>query len=238
MQDVTVTFVAGPLQGHKYEFEVGRVVIGRLPGSGGLELTGADSSVSRAHAELMEQDGDVELRNLSPNGTRVDGKLIIDKVTIQSGARIEIGPNHPFEIEWASYQQHFATDLDKTLVSRPVAKQGPLSSPIVRSVIGVYLAAIAGVAIWLGLSSADETIAADDWPALEAAYVAFDAGELSDAERQSRLAQAELLIRELRALRTRGGNREIESICREIMRIDRKTESPLFQYGAQCLASL
>lgn len=237
MQDVTITFVDGPMRGRTFEFELGRVQIGRLPEEGGLELKGSDTSVSRLHAELAERDGDVELRNLSPAGTRVDGQLIIDSLVLRPGARIEIGPRHPFDVDWVSIQQRISPDSQRTQASRAPSKPGPLSSPVVRAVLGVYLAGMVAVVVWLGLGSGGP-IAADDWPELKAAYESYTADSMTGAERDSNLARAEILLRELRANRTQGNGQQIERLCREIMRIDRRTDSPLFRYGAGCLASL
>lgn len=237
MQDITITFADGPLRGRKYEFEVGWVPIGRLPEPGGLELKGADTSVSRTHAELVEREGDIELHNLSPNGTKVDGKLIIDSIVVRPGARIEIGDRHPFDVEWQALDRILPTETARPQESGPLVKQGPLSSPIVRAVLGVYLAGIAGVAIWLGLAGSDSAAAADDWPALKTAYESYGAEWLDAEQRAANLERAELLVRQLRALRTQGADRGIERVCREIMRIDGEIDSPLFQYGARCLGN-
>lgn len=236
MQDVTIIFVDGPLRGRRYEFEVGSVEIGRLPDEGGLELKGADTSVSRVHALLVEEDGDIELRNRSPNGTKVDGKLVLDSVILAPGARVEIGERHPFEVQWVSLRQKIAPESATTRASRPVLKQGPLSSPIVRAVIGIYLLGIVALAVWLGTVDEGGTIAADDWPALESAYASWEGGSVTAERRGTNLERAKLLVRELRVLRTRGTSRDVELICREIMSLDKSIDSPLFQYGARCLA--
>jgi hypothetical protein len=236
MQDVTITFTSGPMRDRKLEFEVGHVLIGRLPGAGGLELKGADTSVSRTHAELVEVDGDIELRNLSPNGTKVDGKLIIDAVRLKPGAKLAVGNAHAFEITWTSFQSE-STVVSGEKDSKADKSKGPLSSPIVRAVIGVYLLGIIVVAIWLGVLAGGDDIAADDWPGLEAAYLAYESSGLSEDERDQRLARAETLVRDLRALRTQGTYQGRDRICRELMRIDRDSQSPLYRYGAHCLAS-
>ena len=101
MQDVTITFTDGPLRGRSFEFEVGLVRIGRMPGDNGLELKGADTSVSRVHAELREDGGGVKLHNVSPNGTTVNDKIVLDSIGLQPGAVVRIGPRHPFTISWA-----------------------------------------------------------------------------------------------------------------------------------------
>jgi len=224
------------MRDRELEFEVGRVNIGRLPGAGGLELKGADTSVSRSHAELVESGGDVELRNLSPNGTSVDGKLVIDSILLKPGAKVSVGNAHVFTVTWTSFETEAERRPGKK-ASMPDKKKGPLSSPVVQAVLLVYLLGIIGVAIWLGVMADTGNIAADDWPRLDAAYQEYQSNNLTDAERDLRRARAEALVRELRALRTQGVNRGVDSICREMMRIDRDTGSPLYQYGADCLGA-
>lgn len=238
MQDITLTFVDGPMTGRSFEYEVGRVKIGRLPGTGGLELKGANTSVSREHAELVDADGEVQLRNLSPNGTTVNGELVIDAVTLRSGAVIEIGDDHRFKAEWTDFRQQFEQDTDKTQRQKPPTKSGPLASPVVRAVLGVYLLGIVALAVWLGMSGGSGGIAADDWPDLRAEYETFAASGLSGPQLEARLERAEVLVRQLRALRTRGSTLESERICRELMTIDRDIDSPLYRYGVRCLATL
>lgn len=235
MQDVTVMFTSGPMRERRFEFEVGRVVIGRLPGDGGLELKGADTSVSREHAVLEEADGDIELCNLSPNGTTVNGKLVLDRVKVLPGAKVSIGDQHAFELAWTSFE----TRIDDAVARKAAkaTKKGPLSSPVVRVVLGVYLAGIVGVALWLGVFADADAIAADDWPGLESAYQAYGPADLTEEERESRLVRARTLVRELRALRTQGIEQGTGSICREMMRIDRDSQSPFYLYGAKCLGA-
>jgi hypothetical protein len=234
MQDVTITFTDGLLKGRNFDFEVGRVPIGRLPGPGGLELKGADASVSRLHAELVERGADIELKNLSPNGTYVDGKLVLDTALVHSGALVEIGDDHPFKVHWSSVgaTQAIATKAAKKAPTKRAT--GPLASPVIRAVIGVYLLGIIGVAIWLKLdSSAGAT--SDEWPALAASY---DGYEVANADaKPARAARAEELVRKLRVAKIRGAQRDVESICRELMSVDGDVKSPLFQYGARCLGA-
>jgi hypothetical protein len=234
MQDVTITFTDGLLRGRIFDFEVGRVAIGRLPGEGGLELKGADASVSRLHAELVEKDGGVELKNLSPNGTVVNGKLVVDSVSIGSGALIEIGERHPFKVHWTSVgetQVLSTRKLEKKTAA--TASSGPLSSPVVRVVLAVYLLGMVGVAVWLQLGSGGETN--DEWPALAAAYDAYEGALSSEDVKKARAARAETLVRQIRVLKIRGAQRDTAPLCRELMSIDGEVKSPLFRYGARCL---
>ena len=235
MQDVTITFTSGPMRERSLDFEVGSLVIGRLPGDQGLELKGADTSVSREHAVLEEVGGDIELRNLSPNGTTVDGKLILDRVKVRPGASIAIGEAHTFELAWTSFDTRI--DVPAAGKGAKPAKKGPLSSPAVRVVLAIYLAGIVGVALWLGVFADSNAIAADDWPELEVAYQAYEPGELTDAAREARMARAKTLVRELRALRTQGIEQGTGAICREMMSIDRDSQSPFYLYGAKCLGA-
>ena len=235
MQDVTITFTDGLLKGRIYDFEVGRVPIGRLPGEGGLELKGADASVSRLHAELVENRADIELKNLSPNGTLVDGKLVLDSALLRSGALIEIGESHPFKVHWSSVgaTQAIAVPSAAKSGARP---SGPLASPVIRAVLGVYLLGIVAAAVWLGLDSSAGA-GSDEWPALSAAYAAYDDGSTAADVKQARATKAESLVRTLRVLKIRDAQRDMGPICRELMGLDGDPASPLFQYGARCLGA-
>jgi pSer/pThr/pTyr-binding forkhead associated (FHA) protein len=235
MQDVLLKFQDGPMRGQSIEVEVGDVMLGRQPGKGGVELLGSDVSVSRRHAELKEQDGHIILCNHSPNGTTVSGKLVLDEVALVSGSVIEIGDQFRIVASWKSFAAE-ATRKVRTDKSAAV-KKGPLSSPVVRTVIGVYLAGIVAVGLWLAIASGDKAVA-DDWPALAAEYELYEPDSINDSARQGREMRAAVLVRELRALKTRGRGYEAEKICRELMSLDRDIDSPLYRYGARCLASL
>lgn len=233
MQDVTITFTEGPQRGHSQEFEVGSVIIGRQPGEHGLELKHADKSVSRVHAELVAKDGDVELKNLSDNGTVVDGKLVLDSVRIHPGARIKIGAEHVFQVDWALVAPAPGSP-ERAPKPGTSGGRGLLGSPVVRAVIGVYLLGIGGVGMWVA-SSDDGGAIRDDWPALRGEYERYEAEGVSADQRDARLARAEILMRELRVLRVRGLRTEAKSICREMMSLDKDIHSPLYLYGANCL---
>ena len=235
MQDVTVRCTAGPMKGFVGEFEVGQLIIGRQPGARGLELKGAGGSVSRQHVELIDKDGIVILRNLSPNGTTVGGKLIVDEVQVRSGATIEIGGKFRLDLEWQTFGAE--TIVRKNTVSTPVAKQGPLASPVVRAVIGVYMAGMGAVGIWFALAGDDSLVAADEWPAIEAAYQIYAPEVMDESEHSARMARAEFLVSKLRIQRTQRKTDDVDRICRELMSLDGDAQSPLFQYGARCLAA-
>ena len=236
MQDVTITFTDGPLRGRTYEFEVGHVLIGRLPGNAGLELKGADTSVSRVHAELRERGGEIEVKNASPNGTIVNGKLILESVVIRPDAELKIGANHPFTVNWTTFEDY--ARADKTVQTKTVpAAQGPMSSPIVRAVLGVYMLGMVVLGVWLMVADDGGGAVADDWPALIAEYDNFDVAEMADELRQSHTAKAESLVRELRLLKLQGYGRDAGTICRDLMSIDGDARSPVYQYGARCLGA-
>ena len=236
MQDVTITFTDGPLRGRTYEFEVGHIQIGRLPGNAGLELKGADTSVSRVHAELRERDGQIEVKNASPNGTMVNGKLILESVIIRPDAELKIGANHPFTVNWTTFEDYARADKTVEIKAVPAA-QGPMSSPIVRAVLGVYVLGMVVVGVWLMLSDDGGGAVADDWPTLMAAYSDFDVADMGDELRQSRTAKAESLVRELRLQEIQGYGRDAGTICRDLMSIDGDARSPVYQYGARCLGA-
>jgi pSer/pThr/pTyr-binding forkhead associated (FHA) protein len=235
MQDLTIRFTGGPQEGQVFEAEVGVLTIGRLPGKGGLELKGADSSVSRLHAKIVETDGDIVLENLSPNGTRVNGVTVLDRVDLKPESQIQIGP-YTFDVHWSTFED-LAGRTKVQPKAKPAAKKGPLSSPVLRAVIGVYLGGIAAVALWLSWSGGTVDVP-DDWPALRSQYESLELRGEGSEPHTAMLKRAEVLIRELRAQRIRGDGRDAERICRELMSLDADVRSPLYQYGARCLGSL
>jgi hypothetical protein len=209
-------------------------MIGRQPGNGGVELKGAETSVSRQHAQLVEDGGNIVIRNKSPNGTVVNGKLMLDQAVIKSGAKIGID-QFEFELEWKTFGAETIIKQSKG-PSSDALKKGALASPVLRAVLAVYLGGIVLVGLWVVLSP-DEGVAGDDWPALAAAYQEYQGDSEAAEEWQARELRAEELVRELRALRTRDIDSEkTELICRELMRIDGDARSPLYLYGARCLA--
>jgi hypothetical protein len=235
MQDIKIKFLSGPLKGHATEVEVGDVLIGRQPGERGLELKGADTTVSRIHAQLIEQRGEIVVRNKSPNGTIINGRLTLDESVIKSGAKLGIGDQFELQLEWKTFGADTVIRKPKS-TSPDGLKKGPLSSPVLRAVLAVYLGGILLVGLWVALSPG-EGIAGDDWPALAAAYQGYKGEGVSAEEWEAREMRAEELVRELRALRTRDMESEVsEMICRELMSIDGDIRSPLYQYGARCLA--
>lgn len=166
----------------------------------------------------------------------MDNEVILDSAEIKPGARIEIGSSHPFTVNWTSFDAYSDND-DSKQEPADVVSQGPLSSPIVRAVLGIYLLGMVAAGVWLYVSGDDGALAVDDWPALAAAYENYKVGEMPEELRLTRASRAEFLVRELRLLKMQGLNRDTEQICREIMSIDKDSKSPLYRYGARCLAS-
>lgn len=235
MQDISIRFVAGPMAGSSAEFEVGRLIIGRLPGAGGLELKHADSSVSRVHAELIEDQGKIEIKNHSSNGTTVSGNLVLDSAPIEPGAQIQIGDDHVFEVHWASFDTTDRKSHTEGKGDEP-SSQGILASPVVRTVMAVYLLGMVAVGVWVSGSGSGGEIT-DDWPGLASVYASYQPKGISPDVLAQRATQAEFLVRKLRVSKTLGQGNEVEKICREIMSLDGDHQSPLFQYGAACLGS-
>jgi hypothetical protein len=237
MQDVTITFTRGPMSGNTLEFEVGELEIGRQPGANGLQLKNAETAVSRIHALLRELDGKVILHNQSSHGTQVDGKEVFDSVELEPGAEISIGANHDFRVEWTSFMGVGTEPEAGAEADSRTATPGPLASPVIRAVIVVYLLAMVGVAVWISGATKEGGVAADDWPELQAAYETYATETISADLRAERMARAQVLLREVRTLKTRGMHEAVAPVCREIMGLDNAVTSPLFQYGAQCLAA-
>lgn len=72
------------------QFDGKRLTLGRDPSN---DVVLANPNVSRFHAEVAAANGGYELRDLgSRNGTRLNGQLIGERTTIQTGSEIGIGP--------------------------------------------------------------------------------------------------------------------------------------------------
>lgn len=243
MQALQISFIQGPMQGMSKHYDLGEVVIGREPrpepGQQALVLTGADGSVSRNHASLFDRDGQVVLRNISGNGTRVDGTLIIEEAILKPGAKIAIGSHHQFEVQWQLVGRQKQESQDtKAPNAAKVASSGILASPVVRALVAVYLLAIIAVAGYLSWQGGRDTTIPDDWPALSAAYEAYQPEELDEAEKARREQIAKAILVRLRVLRANENNQAVKRLCRKLMRLDADIQSPIYRYGAQCLGSM
>lgn len=71
-------------------------IIGR---SADVEVPIPDASASRQHAKLHRRDGEFEIENLSPNGTKVNGKPI-EKKRLRDGDVIEIGASTRLRVRY------------------------------------------------------------------------------------------------------------------------------------------
>src|SRR5258705_315327 len=75
--------------GHRYELEPPGLSLGREPDN---DVVPDDPNVSRFHAEVIESDGGLELRDLgSRNGTRLNG-VVASRGRLEPGMAIGIGP--------------------------------------------------------------------------------------------------------------------------------------------------
>lgn len=243
MQDLRIVFNRGPMAGESSRYDLGTVVVGREPrseepGQSLLVLRGADGAVSRNHALIYDRDGLVYLKNTGGNGTKVDGKLTLEETPLRPGAVIAIGDNHEFTLDWqgAGHDSRSARARDEgKRTTTKVASTGMLASPVVRSLLIVYLLGIAAVAVWLNWRASLGGEIADDWPKLDAAYEAYQPVGVSEAEKARRTRIAEAMLVRLRVLRTNERTRDVHRLCRELMRLDSDIESPLYRYGAKCL---
>ena len=89
MSLLELTITAGPTRGQRVRVNESPAAFGRDPGN---PLVIDLPTVSRVHGELHRAGDDWELHNLSPNGTRVNGKRVTTKPrTLQHGDRIVVG---------------------------------------------------------------------------------------------------------------------------------------------------
>jgi pSer/pThr/pTyr-binding forkhead associated (FHA) protein len=243
MQALQIRFTQGPMQGTTKQYDLGYLLIGREPrpevDQQALILTGADGSVSRNHVALFDRDGQVILQNISGNGTRVDGTLIIEEAVLKPGAQITIGSHHQLEVKWQLVGRQKQEDKDaKAPAATKAASSGLLASPVVRALLAVYLVAIIGVAAYLSWQGGRNASIPDDWPQLSAAYEAYQPTEISAAEKTRRANLAEALLVRLRVLRANERTYEVKRLCRVLMRLDADIQSPIYRYGATCLGSI
>jgi len=241
MQDLRIDFTDGPMAGESKRFDLGAVALGREPiaesGQVVLTLRGADASVSRNHVVIVDNHGQVLLRNLSGNGTTVDGKLVLEEQLLKPGSIIRVGNSHEFTTDWqlVGTAQTLANQDAKKDNTPKVASQGMLGSPIVRALLAVYLLGIVAVAVWMSLRGEFATEIRDEWPTLSAAYEDYQPDGLTAPEKLRRTAIAESIIIRLRVHKSNERNASVQRLCRELMRLDADIQSPLYRYGAQCL---
>jgi hypothetical protein len=175
---------------------------------------------------------------LGANGTVVNGKLLQDEAVLKPGDVIEIGQSHEFRVDWTLVGTEARAKTDKKRESKPVTSSGALSSPLVRTLLAVYLCGIGAVALWFSWSSETGKQIADDWPALSAAYESYDSTDVDAKEKAKRARYAEAILVRLRVLRANERDDDVRRLCRELMRLDSDIRSPLYRYGALCLGSM
>jgi pSer/pThr/pTyr-binding forkhead associated (FHA) protein len=82
--------MSGPLDGKTWSFER-EITIGRDDTVAGACIT-IDRYISRKHARLYEEAGDLRLADLdSRNGTRVDGRQVASPETLTVGQAFMVG---------------------------------------------------------------------------------------------------------------------------------------------------
>lgn len=78
--------------GHSYQLNQGTTTVGKS-GRADVQVIG-DTTVSREHAKIVEQNGRFRLHDLgSTNGTKVNGRLVRQPVLLEPDDRIEFGDN-------------------------------------------------------------------------------------------------------------------------------------------------
>jgi hypothetical protein len=245
MQELQISFTAGPMSGQSSLHELGSLVLGREPrpgpGQQALLLPGADSSMSRNHLLLFDRNGEVVLENLSGNGTRVNGKLVMEQAVLKPGANIDVGSHHSFRVQWellGGQQPSTQEKVSAVKSASSVASSGLLGSPVVRTLLVVYIAAIIAVAGYLSWRGDRKGEIRDDWPELSAAYADYQPAGLEESEKARRAQLAEAILVRLRVLRANERKEAVERLCRELMRLDADIKSPVYLYGAKCLGSI
>ncbi len=124
-----LTGVAGPV-----------VIIGRAQGVGVLLK---HDDVSRRHAQIEVTNGGLVVRDLSTNGTYVDGKRVAGAVKMAWGQRLKVGP---FTLKFARADAGSSSELTEPGPSLALAKDAPRFSltAAVASVVGGYKATASG----------------------------------------------------------------------------------------------
>jgi pSer/pThr/pTyr-binding forkhead associated (FHA) protein len=241
MQDLRIIFASGPMAGESSSYDLGSLLVGREPNPDpdqrSLTLRGADGSVSRNHALIFDRDGDVVLQNSGTNGTSVNGKLILEEARLKPGDTITIGANHEFKVDWQLVGNAARNDRNKKEKPAAVTSTGPLRSPLVRTLLVVYLLGIVAVALWFSWRGGAPKTIGDDWPELGAAYEAYEPANVDAKEKARRTRYAEAILVRLRVLRANERDEDVRRLCRELMRLDSDILSPLYRYGARCLGS-
>lgn len=234
MRKVVLLVRRGPLQGHRIELELGRAAIGREPGPGGVLLSG-DSLLSRLHGELREEGDRILYRNLSTNGSLVDGRVAEGDMALKPGSELRLGNEYLLEVQYRSAPR--PAGPEKQVGDAPLWKSGPLAKPAVRAVLAVYLLFICGIAVFLAIRG-EPTLADELKPVREKYLASYRPPGLSAEERQARLAQADRLVDELLASERAEAWERARALCRDMMAVDRDPASPLYRFAARRLGAL
>ncbi|MFK7977175.1 MAG: FHA domain-containing protein [Halioglobus sp.] len=241
MQDVLIRFKKGSMAGQIFQHTVGSLAIGREPqqepGQESLVLVGAGDAVSRTHMLLLDDSGEMIVRNIGANGTKVNGKLVTESEKIESGATIAIGKHHEFSVSWQLVGGRKVTK-QKSEDIESVASSGMLGSPMVRAILGFYILSMVAVAAYLSIAAGSGSKYDDDWPELSAAYEDYQPANLTMDEKANRAEKAKSTLIQLRVLHMNDMDDDIKLLCRKLMHIDSDIHSPIYQYGAKCLGNV
>jgi hypothetical protein len=231
MRRVTLIVRSGPMEGARVDSSLGRLTLGRSPGPHGFVLTG-DEQVSRHHGELALENDRVTYRNLSPNGSQLDGQPVEDAVTVTPGGLLEIG-SHRIELRF----DPTATQVRDPEHDGPLWRTGLLARPGVRAGLVVYLALLASLVLLATGSGADDVGAL--WEEARSSYLTeYHPEELGEEDRAERLEEAERLVDLLVTLERRERWDEARLVCRRLMAIDRDPASPVYRFAAKRLGAL
>jgi hypothetical protein len=223
---VDIVVLGGELSGQRLTRDVGHVVLGREPGRDGVELPG-DDSVSRRHGELFLEGGRLAYRNLSPNGSFVNDKLVEQTTILSPRDRIRLGATTVLEVLFGA-----AGASTAPLRRPPATASGPLAKPAVRILLGVYLVGLILLGAYLALGS--DATSDQGWEDARSDYASYASPTLSESEKTARLDRADALVRNLRVWETTSRKDEARVVCAELMALDADPASPIYRFGARC----
>jgi two-component system, cell cycle response regulator len=114
--------LAGANVGEMHKLEtIGEVIIGR---SVGAAVRLADDGVSRKHARLVVEQGNVRLEDLgSANGTLVNGTRVVDACALKDGDQIQIGSTTILKFTYHdSLEEEFQRRMYEAALRDPMTK--------------------------------------------------------------------------------------------------------------------
>jgi len=239
MLTIAITFQTGPQKGITQEVNIGTLVVGREPVAEGdqqaLVLPGAGASVSRTHFEISYALGEVKLRGISANGTKAKDKSIAEECVLSPGAIVSPSDEVSLKLDWTPVVAR-ATEQQKKKEPTNLAKSGPLASPVIRAVIGVYLLGIVGVAVWLGGSSGSTGFDSGASKRLLDSYRRWGTEIYSPATLEANLESVEYEMDRLRVALATGNRKAAKQICLSLRALDEDRTSPVYAYAAKCIA--